>query len=84
MWFGPPKINPDQGYHVLRNPFSTMAALAPASTNVKSQASVALERRLKRLRTNPDHLLLCHAKDKRVAELEEENKTIDTLKKLAT
>ena len=47
-----------------------MAALAPATANIKSQDPVALERRLKRLRSNPDHQLLCRAKDTKIAELE--------------
>jgi hypothetical protein len=47
-----------------------MSALAAASKHVKSQEPVAVEKRLERLRANPDYLLLCHAKDKRIAELE--------------
>jgi hypothetical protein len=58
-----------------------MAAVAAPRAHIKSQGPVALEKRLKRLRTNPDYLLLCHAKDKGIAELEEDNKTIDLYKK---
>jgi hypothetical protein len=46
------------------------SALAPATANIKSQDPVALERRLKRLRANPDYHYLCRAKDTRIAELE--------------
>ena len=58
-----------------------MADLAPATTHVKSQDPVALERRLKRLRSNPDHQLLCRAKDARIAELEKYVKEYVVLQK---
>ena len=47
-----------------------MAAVAPATANTKSQDPVALERRLTRLRANPDYHYLCRAKDTWIAELE--------------
>jgi hypothetical protein len=48
----------------------TISAVAPATASIKSQDPAALERRLKRLRTNADHQLLCRAKDTKIAELE--------------